>query len=131
MYGVRTLFIGMESKSLGKLQFFLASEMKMFIDLQKDENSMFIEQSKPGSIYTFDMGMMYKIKDMKCNSFMNSVLYNENIILDNIRDTLIAAVRKRVDNTDRPIACLLSGGLDSSLITGLVSNILGLSLIHI
>ena len=32
------------------------------------------------------------------------------------------AVKKRVNNTDRPIACLLSGGLDSSLITALVSE---------
>ena len=65
MYGVRPLFIGMESKSLGQFQYFLGSEMKMFIDLQKDENSMFITQVKPGSMYTFDIGTMYKIKDMK------------------------------------------------------------------
>lgn len=38
-----------------------------------------------------------------------------------ICDHLNAAVRKRVVGTsDRPIACLLSGGLDSSLITALV-----------
>jgi len=34
---------------------------------------------------------------------------------------LAASVKKRVLVTDRPIACLLSGGLDSSLITALVS----------
>ena len=43
----------------------------------------------------------------------------------NIRNNLIKAVKKRVLNTDRPIACLLSGGPDSSLITSLVSNISG------
>ena len=32
------------------------------------------------------------------------------------------AVKKRVNNTERDIACLLSGGLDSSLIAGLVSR---------
>lgn len=37
-----------------------------------------------------------------------------------VYDQLCNAVQKRVDNTDRPIACLLSGGLDSSLITALV-----------
>jgi asparagine synthase (glutamine-hydrolysing) len=62
MYGVRPLFIGMESKLLGTFQYFLGSEMKMFIDLQKDENSMFIEQVKPGSIYTFDMEVCIKLK---------------------------------------------------------------------
>jgi asparagine synthase (glutamine-hydrolysing) len=37
-----------------------------------------------------------------------------------LREALENAVRKRVEVTDRPIACLLSGGLDSSLITALV-----------
>jgi asparagine synthase (glutamine-hydrolysing) len=37
-----------------------------------------------------------------------------------IRAHLIAAVEKRCQTTERPIACLLSGGLDSSLITALV-----------
>lgn len=37
-----------------------------------------------------------------------------------IREHLIAAVEKRCQTTERPIACLLSGGLDSSLITALV-----------
>lgn len=41
-------------------------------------------------------------------------------ILHKIHDNLDAAVAKRVANTDRPVACLLSGGLDSSLITSLV-----------
>ena len=39
-----------------------------------------------------------------------------------VRESLIEAVKKRVDNTDREIACLLSGGLDSSLISALVSR---------
>jgi len=41
-----------------------------------------------------------------------------------IRNALIAAVNKRVKNTDREVACLLSGGLDSSLITALVAKAL-------
>ena len=39
-----------------------------------------------------------------------------------INESLSEAVRKRVNNTDREIACLLSGGLDSSLITALVKK---------
>ena len=39
-----------------------------------------------------------------------------------VRNALINAVNKRVANTDRDIACLLSGGLDSSLISALVSH---------
>ena len=40
----------------------------------------------------------------------------------NIRHYLKEAVHKRCTTSDRPIACLLSGGLDSSLITALVSR---------
>jgi asparagine synthase (glutamine-hydrolysing) len=39
-------------------------------------------------------------------------------------------VAKRVKNTDRPIACLLSGGLDSSLITALVRKHYGMNELH-
>ena len=44
------------------------------------------------------------------------------MILMNIQKYFIDAVYKRCETTDRPIACLLSGGLDSSLITALVKN---------
>jgi asparagine synthase (glutamine-hydrolysing) len=37
-----------------------------------------------------------------------------------VREALYQAVLKRVRNTDRPMACLLSGGLDSSIVTALV-----------
>ena len=41
-----------------------------------------------------------------------------------IYETLHECVRRRVIHTERPIACLLSGGLDSSLIASLVSKCL-------
>jgi len=44
-------------------------------------------------------------------------LYFENIIVN-----LTKAVEKRCLTTERPVACLLSGGLDSSLITALVNE---------
>ena len=46
----------------------------------------------------------------------------EQVIILNIQYHFINAVKKRVINTDRPVACLLSGGLDSSLVTALVSK---------
>jgi len=39
-----------------------------------------------------------------------------------IYDTLLESVKKRVVTMDRNLACLLSGGLDSSLITAMVSK---------
>ena len=41
---------------------------------------------------------------------------------ENIIDNLTKAVEKRCLATERPIACLLSGGLDSSLITAIVNE---------
>jgi asparagine synthase (glutamine-hydrolysing) len=62
-------------------------------------------------------------------SFSHSWLINnetEPIFIDNlyprISAYLNAAVNKRCLTTERPIACLLSGGLDSSLIAALVNN---------
>ena len=43
-------------------------------------------------------------------------------IMSRIRDTFIRAVEKRCITTERPMACLLSGGLDSSIVAAVVSN---------
>ena len=47
-------------------------------------------------------------------------MFNE--AFSGITHYLNAAINKRCLTTERPIACLLSGGLDSSLITALVNN---------
>ena len=57
-------------------------------------------------------------------------MQGKNRYILSIRDNLIAAVKKRIDNTDREIACLLSGGLDSSLITALVAKFHGTKNLH-
>ena len=49
-------------------------------------------------------------------------LNSRSEIIRGIQSHLIRAVEKRCFNTERPIACLLSGGLDSSLIAALVSE---------
>jgi asparagine synthase (glutamine-hydrolysing) len=55
-------------------------------------------------------------------SFKSSKETTKEYALDKIRNTLLSAVQKRVSTTERPIACLLSGGLDSSLIASLVNH---------
>jgi asparagine synthase (glutamine-hydrolysing) len=51
----------------------------------------------------------------KSNFVFDANIKNISLFLEN-------AVNKRCFTTERPIACLLSGGLDSSLITALVNN---------
>jgi asparagine synthase (glutamine-hydrolysing) len=55
------------------------------------------------------------------NSLMDTTIEDEKYET-NIIKYLCDAVKKRCLNTERPIACLLSGGLDSSLITALVNH---------
>ena len=50
---------------------------------------------------------------------IQSVRTSESIVYE----ALYHAVEKRVLNTDRPVACLLSGGLDSSLVAALAARI--------
>ena len=137
-YGVRPLY-KMYKKDKEKVYAF-ASEMKMMNNIcDKLDDNYIIEHFKPGTyeayyyphkvfskwkfeyskIY-FKMGFSstrynYKIKDINLD---DDIMYRN--ILSNIRLHLTNSVYKRCECTERPIACLLSGGLDSSLITALV-----------
>ena len=56
------------------------------------------------------------------NTNIYDVFCKEEKVLKDIKFYLTHAVFKRCSTTERPIACLLSGGLDSSLITALVNE---------
>ena len=92
----------------------LCSEMKGIYDLKEN-----IEFYPPG---TFSL---YYLKTNKIHtySFYNfkypRINHSEEEILINIKEKLIHSVKKRL-LSDRPIGCLLSGGLDSSIITSIV-----------
>lgn len=139
-YGVRPLYLLKSDTTLG-----CASEMKClneFVKLDKKNgcvNNFRIEHFEPGTFTT------YKLSSLACskwvaqkenvrfitpsfphnlnyyNSYMDSTIENENYE-KKIVSYLCDAVKKRCLNTERPIACLLSGGLDSSLITALVNH---------
>lgn len=124
VYGVRPLFCSFQESHISNKdenydeRFFFASELKMIHELSKQE----ICQFRPAtySKYVFmdkwiqqEKNVLYHVGN---TSQSPSWYYNE------IREKLISAVRKRIDTTERPIACLLSGGLDSSLITSIVSS---------
>ena len=121
-YGVRPLFYTYTNGH----QFMFASEMKQLIDICDDFE---ILQFQPGTYdeYIKDPRNNYhRFKQNKPfsmpNSFTDYSIETENDALTRIRISLIKAVEKRVNNTDRPICCLLSGGLDSSLIAALVKR---------
>lgn len=88
-----------------------------------------IQQFQPGTYSTFDYS--FKVSSSWKPTIINqpyhmlghySNEYDTDIIRLNIQQNLCNAVMKRCTTTERPIACLLSGGLDSSLITALVNE---------
>ena len=104
-FGVRPLFIGKRGDS-----FAFSSEMKGFHDLCTD-----IKQFPPGSFWTSGDNTYHRYYE-----YVYPELYLEKeLILTNIRSLLTTAVQKRL-MSERSIGCLLSGGLDSSLITSIV-----------
>jgi asparagine synthase (glutamine-hydrolysing) len=67
-------------------------------------------------------GVRYHKLGLSPTMFIDNSTQNMEHIYRNINTLLTNAVEKRCFTTERPIACLLSGGLDSSLITALVND---------
>mgnify|MGYP003634783498 CR=1 FL=1 len=130
-YGVRPLFMG-TSEDNGF--FCIASELKMISDFKNlDIHNYQIKQFKPGTYLDFriDSKVIESVEYYNKNQMVENALFtDEETALHSIRTNLIRAVSKRVENTDRDIACLLSGGLDSSLIAGIVCQLIDTSKIH-
>jgi len=116
-FGVRPLFIG----SRINRELLIASEAKSISNLLIETDN--IEQFQPGSWKSYNINT-YELKNY-CKYYEPRYAYNteskEKDICNNIRDKLTEAVRKRL-MSERPIGCLLSGGLDSSLISAIVAR---------
>jgi asparagine synthase (glutamine-hydrolysing) len=107
LIGVRSLYIGSRSGST-----YLASEMKALHDLCDS-----IEQFPPGTWWDGKRFVTYH--SLYDNSVIESSLEDAVCVVNTL---LTKAVEKRVETTERPIGCLLSGGLDSSIICALVNQ---------
>lgn len=145
-YGIRPLYIMTPTAYArhhhkDKHMFAIASELKMLADLyqceeteKKTKKQLYeIKQFVPGT-YSFGNMVhaafpMWKMQKQNCSyhsTGFSSCIYDasmdRNVIYKNIQHYLLKAIHKRCVTTDRPVACLLSGGLDSSLITALVNE---------
>jgi len=139
-FGVRPLFIGFRpnmSTSIAQVNnmpvpmfkasfdtFVFASELKALVPYFEH-----VSPFTPGTVQTYDLKTMTMIHEQRYHSVgwvLNPLYSDANDIgfvqaKEAIRFALEEAVKKRL-LTERPIACLLSGGLDSSLIAALVQN---------
>jgi len=128
-FGVRPMFtVRPESGQLG-----VCSEAKGLIGLTKNESktSIQINQLKPGTFASFkicpDTGLSKLIEEKSFTDVDVPQVFDIPVKLtgdvkENIRNLLTDAVRKRL-MAERRIGCLLSGGLDSSLVAALVVKI--------
>jgi len=130
-YGVRPLYVGFdrETKIIG-----FASELKALHPIMES-----VEQVKPWQTIemSFNLEMISGLtadvsdliqynnrEDYPKMSFDDITEYRSEWIRSELKNILTNCVSKRL-HSDRPIGFLLSGGLDSSLITSIASNIIG------
>jgi len=111
-FGVRPAFFGETYDG----EFMLSSEAKAISDLCD-----LIYPFPPGTWWSSDEPNVFLSYHSILN--MKEKASSEEEICKNIRRSLVAAVEKRL-MSEREIGCLLSGGLDSSLIAALVSHML-------
>lgn len=104
--GIRSLYM---TKNNVYISF--ASEMKSILNF--------------GECFQFPPGNYYNFKENKIHRYYDNdykiIETSEPEILKNINVLLRKSIDKRM-MSDRPIGCILSGGLDSSLITAIVSK---------
>lgn len=125
-FGVRPLYFYTDVCEFG-----FASELKCLEYFYNgDSKNNIITQFTPGTYSSYVMTDVWMTREENVRYFIPSISYTmmntfdnyNNVMLSNISYYLASAVNKRCLTTERPIACLLSGGLDSSLIASLVNN---------
>uniref|UniRef100_A0A6C0CYS8 asparagine synthase (glutamine-hydrolyzing) n=1 Tax=viral metagenome TaxID=1070528 RepID=A0A6C0CYS8_9ZZZZ len=110
-YGIRSLYWFNNENEIG-----ISSEMKCLYDIDKNINFY-----QPGSYTVYDI-IENDLSTIKYYDMIYPPMVEpEDKIIKDIKDKLTKAVNKRII-CDRPIGCLLSGGVDSSIITSIVNK---------
>jgi asparagine synthase (glutamine-hydrolysing) len=122
-YGVRPLYM-LDNSSC----FMFSSELKMIQSFSNETSTTdyfnpgyYMELELPTKVNTkWEQVQYVKYHSQGFHSILNK--HDSVKIYQDIQYYFLKAIEKRCNNTDKPIACLLSGGLDSSLVTALVNE---------
>ena len=126
-FGVRPLYFGINTDNYGQENYVFSSLLKQIIDICPDcynfKAGTYMKISLCMNKYTCSyIFKKYTNFNYDHNSIHNNIITNNSQYYQTIYNTLFEAVKKRVITMERNLACLLSGGLDSSLISALVSK---------
>ena len=123
MIGIRPLYCTNSLENVNSLAF--SSEIKG-LDFY-DGN---VREFEPGYLYNFEIDDFNKLYNIDKYCF-NKHLYDTSIVyltkdhyLSKVKTAVVNSIKRRLD-ADKPIAFLLSGGVDSSLIASISSKLLG------
>jgi asparagine synthase (glutamine-hydrolysing) len=119
--GIRPLYYHLPTTASESLIF--SSELK---GMKHFKDS--VVEFEPGMVILFRINDFGSIKNMSKYDFKTVYLtkeyhLSEEYYLTTIRDAVISSVKKRI-NADKPIAFLLSGGVDSSLVAAISASLL-------
>jgi asparagine synthase (glutamine-hydrolysing) len=113
-YGVRPLYTGFSEDTV-----MFGSEMKSL-----DSLCHYVQPFLPGTVSVYDLNtgdMIYTEAYHTISTIPIPIFNNVELAAASVRTALVAAVKKRM-MMERPVAVLLSGGLDSSLVASLVAK---------
>jgi asparagine synthase (glutamine-hydrolysing) len=130
-FGVRPLYWSQISDEYGDKTLFFSS---MLGGICKIPNASKADHFPPGHYMKANMSEEANIWSCPtsyydvppCKSELVEPLENPEMYYTYIRKSLVNAVTKRIESTDRELGFFLSGGLDSSLVVGIATRIYGL-----